>query len=232
MTEEQSIWEQPDRVEEFAKREPDARLLSLVETIDGVNDTCVLDIGCAAGRNAVVLAERGFDIHAIDTSSAMVAKTRERVAAVLGEEEAAARVFVGDMADLSAFTTGSVDLVVALGVYHNARNRDQWDRALEETARVLSAGGRVLVSNFSPRSDPDGSGMQPVEGEPNVYIGFGSERLFLLEAEDLDAEMARVGLEPVEPTNTVIRQTESGRRVTVNALYEKGPDDANRSPSV
>jgi SAM-dependent methyltransferase len=151
----------------------------------------------------------------------MVAKTKERVALVMGEAEVAARVFVGSMDDLSKFATGTVDLVVALGVFHNARNRDQWDRTLAETARVLSVAGRLLVSNFSPRCDPDGNGMQPVEGEPDLYIGFGTERLFLLEAEGLDAEMWRYGLEPAEPTNTVTRETESGRRVTVNALYRK-----------
>lgn len=224
MPDEHSVWEQPERVEDFAKRDPDKRLMSLVETIDETARTRVLDIGCAAGRNTVVLAERGFDVYAIDTSSAMVAKAKERVAAVVGEAEAAARVFVGSMDDLSKFATGSVDLVVALGVFHNARNRDQWDRTLAETSRVLSAGGRLLLSNFSPRCNPDGKGMQPVEGEPDVYIGFGVERLFLLEAEGLDAEMSRYGLEPVEPSNTVTRETESGRRVTVNALYRKLPD--------
>jgi hypothetical protein len=80
------------------------------------------------------------------------------------------------------------------------------------------------VANFTPRTDPDGEGTVPVEGEPHVYIAFGSERMCLLEQEGLDAEMARHGFEPVTPSETVIKKTESGRRVTVNALYRKRPD--------
>jgi SAM-dependent methyltransferase len=221
MTNKDNVWERPERVEEFAKREPDKRMLSLIETIERPEKTVVLDIGCAGGRNTVVLAERGFDVHALDTSEAMIAKTRARVAEVLGREEAAARVVVGDMQDLSAFTSGSVDIVLALGVYHNARNKEQWDRSLTETARVLRPGGIVLVANFSPRSDPDGNGAKPVEGEPGVYIAFNSERMYLVEAGDLDAEMALLGLDPVTPTDTVTKPTDSGQRVTVNGLYRK-----------
>lgn len=221
MTEDQSIWEQPERVEQFANREPDARLMAIVETIEDAAGNRVLDLGCAGGRNAVALAQLGFDVYALDSSVAMVAKTRNRVAAVIGDEAAAQRVLCGRMEDLSGFETGFFHLVVALGVYHNARNRDQWDRSLAETARVLSSDGRVLVANFTPRTDPEGSGMQPVEDEPHVYIGFGIERLFLLEADDLDAEMSRHGLEPIVPSETVTKTKDSGRRVTVNALYQK-----------
>ncbi len=221
MTEDQSIWEQPVRVEQFANREPDARLMAIVETIEDAAGNRVLDLGCAGGRNAVALAQLGFDVYALDSSVAMVAKTRDRVAAVIGDEAAAQRVLCGRMEDLSGFETGFFHLVVALGVYHNARNRDQWDRSLAETARVLSSDGRVLVANFTPRTDPEGSGMQPVEDEPHVYIGFGIERLFLLEADDLDAEMSRHGLEPIVPSETVTKTKDSGRRVTVNALYQK-----------
>jgi SAM-dependent methyltransferase len=221
LTEDQSIWEQPERVEQFASREADARLMAIVETIEDAAGTRVLDLGCAGGRNAVALAQLGLDVYALDSSLAMVAKTRDRVAAIIGEQAAAQRVLCGRMEDLSGFEAGFFHLVVALGVYHNARNRDQWDRSLAETARVLYRDGRVLVANFTPRTDPEGSGMQPVEDESHVYIGFGVERLFLLEADDLDAEMSRHGLDPIVPSETVTKTTDSGRRVTVNALYQK-----------
>jgi len=223
MVDEESVWERPERVEEFAKRDADVRLMTLVENYKDPASVRVLDLGCAGGRNAVALADQGFDVYAVDTSSAMIAKTRERVADIVGEERATASVFEGRMEDLSRFDDGYFDIVVALGVYHNARNRVDWDRALSETARVLRDGGQVLVANFTPRCNPDGAGMVPVEGEPDVYIGFGSERLFLLEADRLDAEMSRHGLNPVQPSDTVTRKTDAGERVVVNALYRKEP---------
>jgi SAM-dependent methyltransferase len=224
MTEEQSVWEQPDRVEKFADRTPDVRLMKLVESYDDPAAVSVLDLGSAAGRNTVALLERGYDVYAVDSSSAMTAKARERLAETVGEQEAEARVRKGLMEDLSDFDDGMFDLVVALGVYHNAHDRTQWDRSLAETARVLAPGGLLLVANFTPRTDPNGEGTVPVEGEHHVYIAFGSERVYLLEQDELDAEMARYGFEPVTPSETVTKKTESGRRVTVNALYRKRPE--------
>jgi hypothetical protein len=52
----------------------------------------------------------------------MVAETRRRVAEILGEREAEARVRLGRMDDLAEFDDGTFDLVVSLGVLHNAQS--------------------------------------------------------------------------------------------------------------
>jgi SAM-dependent methyltransferase len=221
MADAHSFWEDPDRVEEFAGREPDRRLLELLDSFEGPGATRVLDLGCAGGRNTAVLAERGFDVQAIDSSSSMVARTRERVAAVLGVGEAERRVRVGRMEDLGDFASASFQLVVALGVYHNAVSDEIWDRALRETARVLVPDGLVLVANFTPRFEPYGEALRRVAGARHLYEGFDAGPLYLLAADELDAEMAPHGLVPVVPTETVETPTDSGRRVTANALYRK-----------
>lgn len=221
MSEQSPFWEQPDQVEKFASREPDKRLLELVASYTVPAETRILDLGCASGRNTVVLAEQGFDFFSRDTSRAMVRRTRERVEASIGKHEAERRVGLGAMEDLGEFDAEFFDLVVALGLYHQSRNHEQWDRALSETARVLKGGGLVLVANFTPRTDLTGEGITQVTDEPDVYLGFDSGRVLLLEADELDAEMARHGLHPVLPSKTVETPTETGRRVTVNALYGK-----------
>lgn len=221
MTDAQRFWEDPERVEQFAGREADRRLLELLDSFEEPGATRVLDLGCAGGRNTAALAERGFDVHAIDSSSSMVAKTRERVAAVLGAGEAGRRVRVGRMEDLGDFASRSFELVVALGVYHNAESEGIWERALSETARVLVADGLLLVANFTPGFAPHGEALQRVSGARHVYEGFEAGPLYLLAAEDLDAAMERHGLLPVVPTETVEAPTDSGRRVTANALYRK-----------
>ncbi len=218
------FWERSEQVDRFAAREPDRRLLRLIESFSVPAGVRVLDLGCAGGRNTVVLAERGFDVHAIDSSRAMVERTRSRLAVVLGSDAAKERVRLGRMESLEEFVSGSFHLVVALGVYHSATCREEWDRALSETARVLLPGGLALVASFSPRSDPQGDGLRPVTGAPHVYEGFESGRMYLLEAEDLDTEMARYGLTPAAATETVEVPTETGRRVTVNGFYRKGTE--------
>jgi SAM-dependent methyltransferase len=215
------FWERREQVETFAARPADERLAALVGSFAHPAATRVLDLGCAGGRNAALLAEHGFDLWAIDASTAMVRHTRERVAAFLGGEEAARRVRIGRMDDLSAFDAATFELVVALGILHNARDRAEWDRTLSETARVLAPGGLLLVAVFSPGSDPAGCGVRPVAGEPHVYQGFESGRMFLLETGELDAELARFALEAVQPAQRVVTATEKGQRVTANGLYRR-----------
>jgi hypothetical protein len=111
--------------------------------------------------------------------------------------------------------------VVALGIYHGAEGQEGWDRAVDETVRVLASAGQLLVASFSPRSDPKGEGLKAVPGAPHMYEGIESGPLYLLEAEELDAGALRHGLVPAVPTETVTVPTELGHRVTVNALYRK-----------
>ena len=123
------------------------------------------------------------------------------------------------MDDLSDFAADSFDLVVALGIYHNARNRSEWEHALSETTRVLVTGGRLLVNHFTPEVDLTGEGVHPVTGQPDVYEGFPGGRVVLFRAGELDAAMGAHGLAPAEPSRTVTAPTDRGRRVSVNALY-------------
>ncbi len=215
------FWDQPETVEGFAQRAPDHRLTRLVETFATPAGVRVLDLGCAGGRNTAMLAEAGFDVWARDASGPMVERTRAAVRPLLGAEEAERRVRPGRMDDLSDFEDGAFDLVVALGLYQNAESLEEWDAALDETARVVAPGGRVLVAHFTPEVDLTGEGTRPVPGEPHVYEGLPGGRAVLVDADALDAAMARRSLRPEQPSETVRVETERGRRVTVNALYRK-----------
>ncbi|HEU6450620.1 MAG TPA: class I SAM-dependent methyltransferase [Gemmatimonadaceae bacterium] len=214
-----SFWEDPEVVERFASRAPDQRLLALLDDYEDPGAIRVLDIGCAGGRNTVLLAEAGFDVHARDSSSAMVAETRRRVARLLGKRAAEARVRPGRMDELAEFGDRSFDLVVSLGVLHQARSWSEWERAAAETARVLRTGGRFLVSAFTPETDLTGSGVRPVPGEQHVYEGLPGGRAVLLEPAALDAELARFGFEPELPTTIGRTVTGETRRVSANGLY-------------
>jgi SAM-dependent methyltransferase len=216
-----SFWDSSENVERFAAREPDKRLSELIREYPNPTSVRVLDLGCAGGRNAVLLARNGFDVFAVDSSRAMVAKTRERLTPIVGAAEAERRVREGRMDDLFWAEDANFQLVIALGLYHCAQSRAEWDRALSETARVLEPGGKLLVSVFTPETDLSGRGTRPVPGEPGLYEGFDSGRHFLVDAGELDAELARFGLTPLEPTRTARPKTEVGRRVSANGLYGK-----------
>lgn len=213
-------WELPEVVERFAVRDPDHRLRELVEEYTDPRKVRVLDAGCAGGRNTLFLAERDFDVHAVDGSKAMVKETRRRLVSVLGEAEAARRIRVALMDDLP-YEDGAFHLLLSLGLLHNARSWEEWRRSARETTRVLRPGGRMLVAQFTPRTDLTGEGVRPVPGEPHLYDGFPRGVAVLLEPEELDREMAAFGLRPRTPTERGETETEKGRRVSANALYRK-----------
>jgi SAM-dependent methyltransferase len=216
-----AAWEDPERVEEFARKPPDHRLVPLVESETDPSRIRALDLGCAGGRNAVFLAERGVDVVAADGSAAMVERTRQRLAEILGPEAAAERVIHTTMERMPFAADGSFDLVVALGIYHNARSAEEWQAALAETARVLKPRGRALVSVFTPETDLEGKGKTPVPGVPHLYERPDGRRMYMVDPGTLDRDMAVHGLEPLEPTALAEGKVEVGRRVSANALYVK-----------
>jgi SAM-dependent methyltransferase len=181
----------------------------------------VLDLGCAGGRNADVLAARGFDLHALDASPAMVEATRARVARSLGPEEATRRVVPGDMGDLSRWSDGTFQLVVALGVFHLAASEDDWYRALAEAARVTCPGGRCLVSSFAPGTGPLDAPYAPVAGTAFQHHSTKGGTLSLRDPAGLDADMRALGLEPEVATVVVEKLLDDRKRVTSNGRFVK-----------
>jgi ubiquinone/menaquinone biosynthesis C-methylase UbiE len=99
-----------------------------------------LDLGSGAGQAAVALAQRGWQVEAVDGSERMANLARENaVAAGLGERM---HTVSGDAQALT-FADASFHLVLALGLL-------PWVQAphttLTEIARVLRPGGQAIVS--------------------------------------------------------------------------------------
>lgn len=216
------FWERPEIVARFAARDPDRRLAVLVEGYAEPAAVPVLDAGCAGGRNAVFLAARGFEVHAFDASLPMVEETRRGLEPFVGGAEARRRVRVARMDDLAAWEDGAFELVVSLGLLHNAEDWSEWRRAAAETARVLASGGRLIVAHFTPETDLTGEGVRPVPGETHLYEGLPGGPGILLTPEELDDALAGVGLRPEVPTSTGETILDPGRRVSANGLYRKG----------
>lgn len=217
----EDFWSSDAKAREFASREPDLRLQTLTAACDSPTTTRVLDIGCAGGRNTALLAELGFDVHAIDFAEAMVRTTRERLRPIYGTSEAAQRVQKRSMTDLAHYRDRDFDWIIALGIYQQAQNENDWNRALDETARVLKPGGRVLVANFGPGTGSRANPPTLVQRSRFLFTGFHFGNSCHLTADQLDAEFAGRGFEVETETATVRKETETGARETVNALYRK-----------
>lgn len=104
----------------------------------------VLDAGGGPGRYAVELAERGYDVTLVDTSSEQVRLAREKAAEHGVADAVTARE--GNVVDLEA-ETDAFDATLCLGgpLSHVLDSEDR-QRAAEELRRVTTPGGPVFVS--------------------------------------------------------------------------------------
>lgn len=173
----------------------------------------LLDLGCGAGRNAVPLAREGWEVVGTDLSWPMLRASAGRAAAegVNGRMKLALAPM-----DRVPVPAGSVDLVVAHGIWNLARSGREWTQALAEAARVARPGAGLFVFTFSRHTLAGDA--QPEEGERFVFTQFsGQPQCFVTEAE-LVSELAAVGFSP-DPS---VSLTEHNRR-DGRALHAGGP---------
>lgn len=229
-----AFWDRPEMAARMGDRPADDRMVRLLEEEAGADVRRVLDVGCAGGRNAAWLSERGYDVWAFDAAATMVEATRARVAAFLGEAEADRRVRQAEMEEDAAWRPegrGDFDLVLVLGVLQDLPDGAAFRAAIARIAAVLRPGGWVLVANFGPDSAPDGRPLEPVAAHPHVYRGFakGGRRMTLPDVATLDAWFAEAGLEREVETTVATRRTEKGVRTTLNARY-RAPVTSGTTP--
>src|SRR5215467_7689672 len=72
-------WEERYRSGESGKEESPTILL--VETMQGLAPGTAIDLACGSGRNALYLAERGWNVTAVDGSDTAIRLVQQRAAA-------------------------------------------------------------------------------------------------------------------------------------------------------
>ena len=102
-----------------------------------------LDLACGTGDIAFALADRGAQTIGLDITHRMVQLGRRRAGATANQ--LAVRFVTGDMTNLP-FQSAAFDLV---STGYGLRNVPDLDAAIDEIARVLKPGGRLLSLDFN-----------------------------------------------------------------------------------
>lgn len=109
----------------------------------------VLDLGCGAGRNTEILFKLGFNTYACDFYKNMVTTTKERLLTVGANKKMVQKnIIQGDMLNIK-FPNQYFDIVLSNGVFHNAYNLNELNKAISEVARILKKGGYLCFNLFS-----------------------------------------------------------------------------------
>ena len=123
----------------------------------------LLELAVGTGRLAVPLAERGLDVHGVDTSDAMLARLRDRdpdgrVTLVLGD-------MVEDMPD------GPFDLVlVAYNSLFSLEDADRQRSCFAAVASRLAPAGMLVVQAFVPEDPPRSGSVVAVRSMSNSEV--------------------------------------------------------------
>jgi SAM-dependent methyltransferase len=107
-----------------------------------------LDAGCGEGRNAIWLAQHGWDVTAVDFSSAGVAKGRQ----ISAQQNVAVRWRVEDVA---AIEVALFDLVAVLYLHTDAVERDRW---LPHVIDCVAPHGYFVYVGHDPLNITEGVG--------------------------------------------------------------------------
>lgn len=166
----------------------------LVAEVEGLTPGRALDLACGEGRNAIWLAERGWDVTGVDFSQVAIAKARASA------ERAGVDVdFVcADLLDYEP-ARGAHDLVVVLFLQLPA---DERRRVLRRGADALAPGGTLLLVGHDLANLTEGTGGP---SDPNV----------LYTPEDVVSELP--GLE-VEKAERILRDVDGADRPAIDAL--------------
>ncbi|MFD8595494.1 class I SAM-dependent methyltransferase [Kitasatospora sp. NPDC059646] len=184
-----------DRNVPFFAAKPDESLAAQVDA-GLIGPGRALDLGCGPGRNAVFLAERGFEVDAVDLSPAAVAWTRERAA----EAGVDIRLTCGDaFAAGPGELRGPYDLVVDSGCFHHlAPHRRISYLALLD--RVLAPGGHLALTCFAAGENGMGTELSDADlyRERSLYGGlaYTPEALRRIFADLTEVELRRMREQP------------------------------------
>lgn len=161
----------------------------ILERIAVRRDTCVLDVGCGAGRFCRMAADRGARVSGLDATPALVEIARERIPD--GD------FHVGDMEELP-WADGSFDLVTGFNSFFIAADMV---KALAEARRVVRPGAPVAMTVFGRPGRCQSTAMFEAIGRlvsPKPAAEGTTPSRALYEEGALEALASRAGLHPEE----------------------------------
>lgn len=120
------------------------------EEVKDITPGKALDVACGEGRNAIWLAEQGWQVDAVDFSEVGIDKARK----IASKRDVNVNFVVGDISRHD-FSADSYDLVAVLYVHTSPDERNRW---LTAVVAAVKAGGYFIYIGHDPKNIDHGVG--------------------------------------------------------------------------
>ncbi len=145
---------------------PSKALLLFSEILDFKHLKKVLDAGCGIGRNAIYLAQKGCEVHAVDISQTAISKLQR--AALRAEVRERITIYNIPLRETFPFENNSFDLVLDSYVFCHFTDEDFKQNYRKELHRITKPGGIVFSSLFSEEDEYYKKIIQNGYGKENI----------------------------------------------------------------
>lgn len=98
----------------------------------------IIDIGAGTGRYSVALAEKGYDVTAVELVKYNLG--------ILKQKQSAVKAYQGNALNLSRFPDNTFDMALLFGPMYHLYTFEEKKQALSEAVRVTKPGGNVIVA--------------------------------------------------------------------------------------
>ncbi len=116
------------------------------ELRDGAGKKMV-DVGCGSGFNSVTFAMMGWHVEACEINKDIVKHARETVLKYGFD----INIKIGENEHLP-YSDGMFDLLLSMNVIHYVQSEEAVKKTIQEYARVLKKGGRLILSTNHPEN--------------------------------------------------------------------------------
>ncbi len=198
-------WQEQTTNIAFSNKEPSKYITDVLEKIDLKNKNCI-DIGCGGGRYTKYLQKREANVLAIDKYPEMIGNVYSQKINFIN----------CDMNNIPV-KDDSYDLVLSIGVIHNAVTVDEFYKSIDEIYRIANESGNVVLSLFTNDIITD----DLIEYGPNLYKIKNRPPMVLFSKEQITKILKEKNLHIVKVIDEHITDVGGGKRNVYTLLLEK-----------
>ena len=197
------FWKRSSTIESFSNRPPSKYITHEIDKVLK-KDNIALDIGCGGGRYSKYISDAGGKVIAIDKYCEMAENMKN------------IDFLKSNMDDLP-FKDQMFDLVLSIGVWHNAQSFQELEKSIKEAYRVLKDYGYCIVSIFTNDIITD----DLVACQNSLFLIKNREPMILLSKENVQKLIRENHFQIVKIIDEHITDVGTGKRNVYSLLLKK-----------